>query len=510
MRTRNHVFRVSISLLLVAHRLTLSALETAIEVLRDPTRKEAYDRRPNEDPNPKNDLFGEDFFSDAFGSEAEDSEDDDESHQRPPPSAEIANGLEKLSKCIEAFFEPNRPDINKKAESKIARFNKIVISHNEKIRLKPDLYIVDVDILGILRQKQTEILEAAQQGSSRPEELQSRFKQLHDEFLKTCQLPIHQWPIKWVDLVMKVLQERLKSLGADVELDQTINRPKSGDDVDDGSTKGDKGDPMDEDKDHQADEEDDAYPDLKPNQSPPQSGYTGSGHRILGCSPQEKHYKLAGQTVLISCNFFIEVQRANPLYLAGMEEIGIAASQYLASPDKNDVRYSQTRYNARTLRPGQFKGIKGVVYHNGSTWVWIDMESPSDAQKPHIMTRTALRDWLGKNRADKLIEEFYEGIGQVPDWAKNEALIPRKRYMLRYPLPSRSSRTAWASHPIGRIGWQPQGTGASRSGRVLERTDDQPGLGESEANNGLEVRTRVLEENLDRLTVLMSRFLEEA
>lgn len=324
----------------------------------------------------------------------------------------------------------------------IEEVNQKIRERNEKLQLAPELYQVDKDVLILLRNDQEKVLKNAQSEDPNAEGLKKEIKQLQSSFLKTCELRIHQWPVSWPPLLVDPLLGKLRELGISVTIEAVgggeggggggenrgggVERGKGGGGGGDNPGGVDRGGGGSGGRANQ------------PVIQPLKPGYTAIGQRILGYAPQIRYFRFQKQEVIQSFKFFVQVNEDNPLRMGTDADLGHPATMAyhnLPEDQKNDVRNSDKRYT-RDTPPDKFQGIRGVAYDRSrrATYVWVRMADETEADKAHIMTRTALRNWLTPRFADKCIEDFFIQKDDIPPWAKEDE-AQDNHLQLRYPLP---------------------------------------------------------------------------
>ncbi|GCB28298.1 hypothetical protein AAWM_11183 [Aspergillus awamori] len=169
--------------------------------------------------------------------------------------------------------------------------------------------------------------------------------------------------------------------------------------------------------------------DSNDNQGP---GKTNDARRILGYLPHVDSQRTI---------FFVESQ-PNGIAMKRSQDIGYDATRlYLELPEsqKKDVRYSQSRYGKD--QRGNYDQILGWDCRvpsnmSPSDWEYRRALPPSYGLvrfhngSADILSRTALRNVLGREAADREINTFYEQRNMAPPWAQmpSRGRLPGRSY----------------------------------------------------------------------------------
>ncbi|GLA67621.1 hypothetical protein AtubIFM54640_011304 [Aspergillus tubingensis] len=165
------------------------------------------------------------------------------------------------------------------------------------------------------------------------------------------------------------------------------------------------------------------------NQAP---GQTNGERRILGYLPHVDSQRTI---------FFVESQ-PNGIGMKRSQDIGYDATRsYLELPEsqKKDARYSQSRYGKS--QRGNYDQILGWDCRvpsnmSPSDWEYRRALPPSYGLvrfhngSADILSRTALRNVLGREAADREINNFYEQRNMTPPWAQmpSRGQLPGRSY----------------------------------------------------------------------------------
>ncbi|KAK3933433.1 hypothetical protein QBC46DRAFT_414774 [Diplogelasinospora grovesii] len=121
--------------------------------------------------------------------------------------------------------------------------------------------------------------------------------------------------------------------------------------------------------------------------------------------------KNGGKGGFYSFKLFVEVKGPNPLKVKRSNEVNDNEMlECRGSKDLQNIKAEEYMY--RMLSVQDFMRIKGVAWllETGNderpcwTYIWVEIRNISDHEP--IMSRSALRDWLTKKKADKKINDF--------------------------------------------------------------------------------------------------------
>jgi hypothetical protein len=192
----------------------------------------------------------------------------------------------------------------------------------------------------------------------------------------------------------------------------------------------------------------------------PGPGFTRRAHTILGYRPVYREYinrHGEREQVLERARFLVEDdndQNGNYLRVLDKDEVGKGpARDYDKLPEekKNDLRASHGKY--KLMDATQFKRIVGIDFkgqgsfdRSPETWVqvelWNEPEDPLLANRPHLMTRTELKEWLGIKIGDYEIDQYLTKKNMVPPWAMDsgEPIYNHGYTKLNFPHPATVKR----------------------------------------------------------------------
>jgi len=154
-------------------------------------------------------------------------------------------------------------------------------------------------------------------------------------------------------------------------------------------------------------------------------GYTLYGERILGLRPYTRTNKATQEDIVVGCQFLVEVDEVNPIKLMRGTEVGDEAEQaYLNLPEdeQNIMTRTQDIYTRKDRRA--FVEVLGFAsgsqkseerYPPGYALVKF-AEGYFFNGTEHVLSRSALRNVVGKDRADELLEEFFLERNLEPVW----------------------------------------------------------------------------------------------
>ncbi|KAI0448572.1 hypothetical protein F5B21DRAFT_103955 [Xylaria acuta] len=429
------------------------AINDAKDVLSDPKKREIYDRFIEQNPPPPKAsvlTFGEDFAPNAFEGDGSDDgmdedEDDGENEEQnyPPPKGRVKRLHQNMTPYIEAFFDALEEPINFILLHNVEKINKQIEGENAHHDMPLSLYTVPQKKLLFYQYGQRRIYMSCRTGQFGIADVQRETSWLQAHFEKTRQKGLYRWPAAWVQLLTGPLHRALGMLGVSVVQQMPGDGAPPPPDADD------NGDVEMEDVDEEAERS--RHQDTGSPIQPVRRGRTMSGETILGYVPTQRWSH--GESVVTSIRLFVKVKGRNPMkVVSGVDDAALAYHQ-LPKHKKNNIKENAVQY-ARMTRT-DFVRIVGIAWVTGTspgrlpdTYVWVETRAASD--KPHIVTRSTLRDWLGKGLADRRIESWLEEKKINPGWAQAD----NSRRLLTYPPQPGDSRSR-----VQRGGTQPPPSG---------------------------------------------------
>ncbi|KAI0810071.1 hypothetical protein GGR55DRAFT_679299 [Xylaria sp. FL0064] len=433
------------------------AVNAARDVLCNPDKRKRYDTFVKNTPHPKaEEFFGEEFSSNAFDEDdsddapeeddEEDSEEDDEKNY-PPPTKQVQKVHNTMTSRVKAFFGDLEGPINSSKLDKIDELNKDIGKNNQNHRRAVlTMYEVPPQRLLFFQYAQRRIFFSFETGLFDPPRVQKEMHWLQENFTKTRERGLYQWPEMWTQLLMEPLRRKLESIGLPKEQQTPPQETQTGTG---NKNRKDEAEDMDVDEDEGMED----TPPQNPNRQiqPSRPGFTILGDPILGYLPIQRRSKvMAGETIILGFRVFVKVDGVSPLKVVMGSEIGDAAAlayHQLPEDEKNDIRKNAAEY--ATMAAAEFVEIIGVAWVPGSsrsdrlpiTYVWV--KTLTDSGKPHIMTRTTFRQWIGTSLADKYIDSWLVEKGITPEWAAlgfpTDPAADSKYLRLTYPPPRQAA-----------------------------------------------------------------------
>ncbi|KAI8295978.1 DnaJ-like protein [Colletotrichum sp. SAR11_240] len=425
-------------------KLCIQKVNDSKSTLTDPRKKAEYDRQLK-DPSQQSKIptatvdLNEEFDDSAFGRNGDDDPssdedfDDDDDDVIPEKDQEIEAIHSKYAKGIMAYlFNGTNSKID------IKKMNGKIKKANENKGRRGELYQMSEGIATLMRVDLNSL-----QTKMKPEDAKVKAEGVKTTFRRQCLNEYNQWPLAWADAFGKVADQRLVALTTyepsgptedaskrkgkqgnrnSSRVDQDVNM----EDVPGGSASNTghdagMGQSMDVDEEHispnrpnedfdynagQADmdqddmDQDDMDQDNMDQEIPP---------------PRETQLQ---QKSPVGWRFVVEVPEANPVKLVPGSELGYEATRLyheLPEEQKNIINDMEEVY--KDVRPNLFVGIRGVAFYrlgtSGICYVWVDRQDDPNPQKAQILSRTALRAWIGHKLADKKIDDFLVKRGQT-------------------------------------------------------------------------------------------------
>lgn len=369
----------------------------------------------------------------------------------------------------------------------IKKMNGKIKKANENKGRRGELYQMSEGIATLMRDDLNSL-----QTKMKPEDAKVKAEGVKTTFRRQCLNEYNQWPKAWADAFGKVADQRLVALttynpnepkndaskregkqgnrnssrvnqdvnmedapggsasntGHDAGMGQSMdvdeehvspNRPNEDSDYNAGQDGMDQ-DNMDQDyMDQDGMDQDNMKQEIPPPRETQlqQVGRTPLGDRILGCCVLERKCKVTGQKSPVGWRFVVEVPEANPVKLVPGSELGYEATRLyheLPEEQKNIINGMEEVY--KDVRPNLFVGIRGVAFYrlgtSGICYVWVDRQDDPNPQKAHILSRTALRAWIGHKLADKKIDDFLVKRGVRPSWAPTYGQLTYPSYDRNY------------------------------------------------------------------------------
>ncbi|KAI8955289.1 hypothetical protein F4801DRAFT_381293 [Xylaria longipes] len=430
-----------------AHECTQAA-NAAKDVLLDPEKRKIYNNFiKTTPPPPKVETFDEDFAQGAFdhGSDddaieedEEDSEEDDEANY-PLPTKQVVKLHKMATPCIKAFFEDVEGGIKFSLLNAVDKINDQIQKDNINYRRTVlSMYQVPRQKLLLFQYAQRRILMSFETKIYDFARVQKETSWLLEHFTKTRQRGLYSWPAAWTQLLMEPLHRKLEILGMFREQQMLPDMENATALLDD-----------DVEMEDVEEEESPRYPNTGRPIQPLRPGFTITGDPILGYSPVQRWSKaIEGERVLVDFKFFVKVDGVNPIKIASGDKVGSTAAlayHHLPEQKKNNVKENAAKY--ATMEPTNFVEIIGVAWVPGSagttsrrlpaTYVWV--KTLTSSNKPNIMTRTTLRQWLGTRLADQHLSSWFATRGITPEWTVSDPANNSRHLRLTYPLPRQSS-----------------------------------------------------------------------
>ncbi|KAK2777121.1 chaperone protein [Colletotrichum kahawae] len=333
----------------------------------------------------------EEFDDSAFGRNGDDDpssdEDfDDDEDDVPKKDEDIAKIHSKYAKGVLAYLM-NGAD----SKTDIKKMNNKIKKVNEKKGRKGDLYQMSEGIATSMRDDLNSL-----QTKMKPEDAKAKAESVKTTFRRQCSNEYNQWPLAWADAFGKVADQRLVAL--------TTYQP---------------GEPKQNARKR------------KGKQDNRNSSRVGQDVNM------EDAPGVTGQKSPVGWRFVVEVPEANPVKLVPGSELGYEATRLyheLPEEQKNIINGMEEVY--KDVRPNLFVGIRGVAFYglgtSGICYVWVDRQDDPNPQKAHILSRTALRAWIGHKLADKKIDDFLVKRGVRPSWAPTYGQLTYPSYDRNY------------------------------------------------------------------------------
>lgn len=418
--------------------LTCEAINDARDALLDPSRREKIDQfiksNPSVSPNEKD--FDEDFHSNAFDDDDDSIENEDETDSEgedeksiPPKPQKIKNLHDKMDPLVAQLFRTF--DQNEALATKIDHLNEKISRENKRQKTRSDAYKFEGRHALMYQLLQRRIPLNYEIHSITSDVALGEVKSLEQSFKKASERSLHQWPSNWVQYIIEPLRSKLKEMGVSDDENMSDAEDTAGtEDTDD----------SDDDSGVGRTDEDEDLPDADLVEQPLRPGYTRYGEEIIAYKPLERFNRESQSSFNIGFDFFIKVKGRNPLAMRSEAEVGheaAAAYDKLSDNVKNDVRNSEQRYGK--LPKGSYGRILGVVSPEipatgfGITYVWVEKAYEPNPKQAHVMTRSALRRWLGPKKADKAIDDFFAQINKTPAWAQDLPAVRSKDVQLAFP-----------------------------------------------------------------------------
>ncbi|RYP27977.1 hypothetical protein DL767_007442 [Monosporascus sp. MG133] len=430
----------------------IAAINEAVEILSDPLKRKKYDAFCKDNQPPKEiNTFGEEFAPSAFDadSDSDDATEDDESDDEEdgeadyPDPSKVVRGLHADigKRIVKGFFKSlDGPVKAVELTEALNNYNKSIMENNQTCKM-PDPRMFTVPPYKLLACQYTQrSIAMSYELRAENERARREIQELQKYFETTRRRRLYQWPEAWTEYLMKPLLKRLEERGLPKEYAKTMptqpkpiqpkpqpkpTQPKSAqaESTQGGSRNGDTEDTTMRD----ANTDDFKELEILAHSCPPRSGakVTGPG----------------------GFKYFHDVEGPNKLSIRMADDVDHAkAAAYHGSNKENNIQEKLPTY--RFMGRERYEGIIGVAFlpETGNnertcyTYVRVGIRGVSDHHP--IMTRSALRGWLGHKKADQEIDKFFVKSGTVPPWAMDDGdpMKPESYYQLTYPLPSRSHR----------------------------------------------------------------------
>lgn len=422
----------------------MAVIGEAYETLRDKSKRSAYDRVRKLKPQKSAVSFDESFHPSAFGAsgpgsddEANTSSDDAQGDlDIPEPSEKVQEyhkAIEKPLGVLLKKFDQELDGLMTHVQT-INKINKRIVKDNKGTGVPSRAYTISSQEVVFLRHA---LKEAAKAKFSK-----EAVTKLCSAVRNACDQANHQWPDEWKHIVLGIAKERRPQHASH----QATGEPRPPQQAQRESPWGMRmgsssaGAAVAAEDEDMADAEDIRI--VKPFQ-PLVPGFTLMGDEIIGHKVFTRLNRFEDNKEFITgMGFFIKVREKNPLRYATTSQIGIGtAKAYLDSGKANLIEETVKKYKHRGHE--DFGGIVGVTSpskfcsHYRMPVTFIQVQVVSDTTEVHILTHTALDNWIGKDIAAKLVDDFFVGIGEHPPWAV-PGKITTMSYIpaLRYPRPS--------------------------------------------------------------------------
>ena len=255
---------------------------------------------------------------------------------------------------------------------------------------------------------------------------------LQDYVTKMCARRLYSWPGCWVQLVMDPLHREVNELGVPREV-ETVQ-------VADNRT------PLpspsyNEDVEMEDIDEEEELEGVGATGTIIRPGYTSSGMPILGYLPIQYGARRAEERAVIHFKVFFKVDDDNPMRMGTGIEVGEeATSAYHQLPEdrKNNVKDRAPTF--ASMDSSAFDRILGIAWvpagaHSTKlppTYIWVKGAHATLNTLPIIVSRSTLRDWPGRKRADSYIETWFNSKGIVPQWKVSDPVTDRRHLQLNY------------------------------------------------------------------------------
>lgn len=372
--------------------------------MADPQTRRYYDLRHSKHYKPDGE-WDEGFHPKAFGDESGD-EEEEEADPYPHLPQSIRNIYDEAAHAVNAYLsDPTQDKLDK-----IVRFNERIKGINIKDGRPSSLFLIQHSLFDTIV---NDIRPVAEQLSSDPSNRKAlaRLHEIVANFEKAKMN--HGYSSLWHLFIPPYIQERLERLGR-----QNLKNDK-------GKQQNKKSAP-----EYDSDTDMESQYSYQVSRSRWKPGETEKGEKILGYRPFNRTYiydtMVSSERHLQGVRFIIEQKnKRNPIKLVSGTEVGrqcVKAYLSLQDSEKNDVRYSADKWDIKDLDNfDKIIGAAGMPFKNkakASNKVYPDgyfLVQMKDGQTP-IMSRAALRGILGKDDADRRIDEFYVWAKETPPW----------------------------------------------------------------------------------------------
>ncbi|OAQ60201.1 dnaJ domain-containing protein [Pochonia chlamydosporia 170] len=433
------------------------ALNNARDILCDKEERKKYDNELTTMDTDRRErpTFGESFASNAYSWDNDTGNKDDppsesSSTQVPTRSQEILEIHSKVTEVLNHIFASRSPPSSEHLRN-IRILDRQIEDTNIAQGVDDKAYQVNYNFICSLHKDMNRQIDNIEKGATTKDEAHRSAGDWHnmlkDHFQK------NQQSVQWADIVCRLLESTIKEMSDNTE--GTGRRPSTWTPFKVGGHKKNNGSQMARPSKDDTSNRNRNMPGFggktgKPNEREdnmsvdfsqevpireyPGPGYTRRGHKILGYRPVYRIFmnRLGEEErVLAQARFLVEDDEDdnnNFLRALDMDEVGKGpATDYdrLPEAEKNDLRVSHGRY--KLINANEFKRIVGIDFigqgsidRSAATWVQVELHNEPDAvlaNKPHLMTRSELKEWLGKKTGDYEIDQYLTKKNMVPPWA---------------------------------------------------------------------------------------------
>ncbi|BCR98238.1 uncharacterized protein AKAW2_31557S [Aspergillus luchuensis] len=348
----------------------------AYQVLSNSQERAAFDKQHDRYENKgsidPHDLFGEEFADNASGDESSEAHSADEEDGPETPDHAVLEVYSEATTYVNIYLAAKDTSVVHEMREKINDLNRRIKEENRKHSRPENDFLIKIDLLTGVRNEYNKATDMVQDGTASGNQSET-LRRIVSQFENARKG--YGYPETW-------------------KLPSAIGNGDSNN-----------------------------------NQRP---GKTNDARRILGYLPHVDSQRTI---------FFVESQ-PNGIAMKRSQDIGYDATRlYLELPEsqKKDVRYSQSRYGKD--QRGNYDQILGWDCRvpsnmSPSDWEYRRALPPSYGLvrfhngSADILSRTALRNVLGREAADREINTFYEQRNMAPPWAQmpSRGRLPGRSY----------------------------------------------------------------------------------